>query len=66
MAGMDWLNCVAKFIEDASESRKGPASTALSLPSSTIIFERAEGDESIVGGAATEDFGARMTDMRIS
>lgn len=58
-----WLNSVPQIIEQAREKRKRPILHTLGFPDLAIIFERPEGDEGIVGGAASEDFGSRMPDV---
>lgn len=66
VAGMDWLHGVADVVEEAVEGSKGPAGAAEGLPDGGVVGEGSEGDEGVVGRAAAEDFGARVTDVRVS
>ena len=63
---MDGLHGVADVVEEAVEGFKGPAGAAERLPDGGVVGEGSEGDEGVVGRAAAEDFGARVTDMRVS
>lgn len=63
---MDWLHGVADVVEEAVEGFKGPAGAAEGLPDGGVVGEGSEGDEGVVGRAAAEDFGARVTDVRVS
>ena len=66
VAFMHGLEGVAQVVQKAGEGPKGPALATLLLPPLAVIFERAEGNESVVAGAATEDFGTRMADMAVA
>ena len=42
VTGVDWLDGVAEFVENAGEGGEGPAGATLGLPAGTVVFERAE------------------------
>ena len=66
VARMDWLYGVADVVEKAIESVIIPAGAAKGLPDSSVMGEGTEGDEGIVRGAAAENFGARVADVRVA
>ena len=66
VAGMHRLEGVAQVVNDAGEGLKVPALAALGHPVTAIILERTEGDQSVVGGATTEDLRAGVTDMAVT
>lgn len=66
VTGMDWLDGVADFVDEAVEGFEGPAGAALGLPYGGVVGEGTERDEGVVGRAAAEDFGARVADVRVS
>ena len=68
MSGMDWLNGIAQSIKHTSELCERPTAFASGIaeslrPNLQVMSQRAKGDEGIVGGAATQDLGARMSDV---
>ena len=66
VAGMDWLYGIANVVEKPIEGVEIPAGAAKGLPNSSVMGEGTEGDEGIVGGAAAEDFGTRVADVRVA
>lgn len=66
VTGMDWLYGVADFVDEAVEGFEGPAGAALGLPYGGVVGEGTERDEGVVGRAAPEDFGTRVTNVRVS
>jgi hypothetical protein len=60
------LEGVAQVVNDAGEGLKVPALAALGHPVTAIILEGTEGDQSVVGGATTEDLRAGVTDMAVT
>jgi hypothetical protein len=66
VAAVNRLDSVPQVVEDPSKGLKGPALATLLLPSSAVILEGAEGNESVVAGTTTQDLGARVTDMAVA
>jgi hypothetical protein len=66
VTAVNGLDGVPQVVEDASKGLKGPALATLLLPSSAVILEGAEGNESIVAGTTTQDLGTRVTDMAVA
>jgi hypothetical protein len=66
VTAVNGLDSVPQVVEDASKGLKGPALATLFLPSSAVILEGTEGDESVVARATTQDLGARVTDMAVA
>ena len=63
---MDRLDLVPQVVDQAHHGLEVPASAAHALPYLAVVFERSEGNQSVVGGAATEDLGARVSNVRIA
>ena len=63
---MDWLHGVADIVEEPVEGVEGPAGAAKGLPDCGVMGKGAKGDQGIVGGATTKDFGARVADVRVA
>ena len=63
---MDWLDGVADVVEETVKGFERPAGAAEGFPDGGVVGKGAKGDEGVVGGAATEDFGARVSDVRVS
>lgn len=66
VTGVDGLNGVAQLVHQAHEVAEGPAFGAERLPDLQVVLEGAEGDEGVVRGAATEDLGSRVADVRVA
>ena len=66
MPRVNWLHGVAEVVEDAGEGLEGPAFAAERFPDFAVVLEGPEGDKGIVGGAAAEDFGARVADVGVA
>lgn len=60
------LDLVAQVVDEAHHGFEVPSCAAQTFPYLTIIFEGSEGDQGIVGGAASEDFGAGVSDVGVS
>lgn len=65
MASVDGLHSVAEVVKNAIEGLERPAGATQGFPPLKIILERPKRYERIVGGAAPEDLGTRMTDVRV-
>ena len=66
VAGMDWLYGVTDVVEKTVEGVEIPAGATKGLPDGSVMGEGTKRNESIVGGAAAEDFGSRMADVRVT
>lgn len=66
VTGMDRLDRVAEVVDVAHNIIKVPTAASLSDPAIHIVLEWTEGDESVVRRAATEDLGARVSDMAVA
>ena len=66
VAGVHRLEGVAQVVNDAGEGLKVPALAALGHPVTAIILKGTEGDQSVVGGAATEDLRAGVANMAVT
>ena len=66
VTGVNGLDSVTQVVEQARESLKAPALAAHLLPSSTVILKGAERNKSVVAGAATQDLGARVTNITVA
>jgi hypothetical protein len=66
VTGVHGLESVTQAIDHAGEGLKVPALAALGDPVLAVILEGAERDQSVVTGAAAQDFGAGVADEAVA
>lgn len=66
VALVDGLERVAQIVNNTGEGLERPTFAARFLPQAGIVLEGSERDEGVVAGAATEDLGARVTDITVA
>jgi len=63
---VNWLDRVSQVVQDSHESLEAPALATLLFPDLAVVLEWSETDQGVVTGAASEDLGTRMTDVRVA
>lgn len=63
VAGVNGLNGVAQLVHEAHEVLELPALGAERLPNLEVVLKGSEGDECVVRRTATENFGARVSNV---
>jgi hypothetical protein len=60
---VNWLDLVSEIIDESHHGLKIPAFASHAFPHLTVIFKWPEGNQGIVRGAASENFGSGVSDM---